>query len=227
MTRRLADLPIEQRDRQRAAQRANNRRWRTDHPDYEREWREKNLDRRRAGQRAWRAANPEKARTYAARRRSDPEQKSAYMARYRREHRADLAAYMAAYRPAYNAEHREGIAAKKSAAYFADPERVIRNVGRWKEEHPTRARAIRMSAAANRRAEACGADGRLSADDIVELWRRQPDCLGCGEGSGLDHIVPFCRGGMNTTGNLQNLCRSCNSRKGRQLPDEWARRNAA
>lgn len=142
------------------------------------------------------------------------------MADYRREHRAERAAYMAAYRPAYLAEHREEIAAKKRAAYLADPARVIRNVGRWKEEHPTRARAIKIAASANARAADCGADGRLSADDVIALWRRQPDCLMCGDGAGLDHVVPFCRGGSNTTGNIQNLCRSCNSRKGRRLPAE-------
>lgn len=129
---------------------------------------------------------------------------------------------MTAYRPAYLAAHREEILAKKRADYAADPERAIRRANRWKEENPSRARACRMAAAANRRAAECGADGRLSPDDIIELWKRQPDCLGCGDGCGLDHIVPFFQGGQNTTGNIQNLCRTCNSKKGRRLPSEVA-----
>ena len=45
-------------------------------------------------------------------------------------------------------------------------------------------------------------------------------CAGCdkeltpGRDSCLDFIVPFIAGGQLTTGNLQLLCRSCNSCKG-------------
>lgn len=222
MTRRLSDLSPEQRECQQARQRENNTRWREAHPGYERQWRQRDPERRRETQRAWRAANPGKAIEYRARAVVDPHRKNVANARWRREHRAEVAAYMAAYRPAYLAAHREEIAAKKRADYAADPARAIRRAEQWKEENPTRARAISVSAAANRRAVECGADGRLSPDDIIELWRRQPDCLGCGDGCGLDHIVPFFHGGTNTTGNLQNLCRNCNSRKGRRMPSEVA-----
>lgn len=41
-------------------------------------------------------------------------------------------------------------------------------------------------------------------------------CLRCGstEHLSLDHIVPWSRCGPDTVGNLQTLCRSCNSKKG-------------
>lgn len=192
MSRRLAELTPEQAERQRARQRVYNHRWQDAH------------------------------RIGAPRRRLTPDERKASQARWRREHRPWIAAYMTAYRPAYLAAHREEILAKKRADYAADPERAIRRANRWKEENPSRARACRMAAAANRRAAECGADGRLSPDDIIELWKRQPDCLGCGDGCGLDHIVPFFHGGQNTTGNIQNLCRTCNSKKGRRLPSEVA-----
>lgn len=165
--------------------------------------------------RAWSRAHGVKAR-----RRQTREERLAAQRAWRRANQKRIHAYMAVYRPTYLAANREEIAAKKRADYAADPARAIRRAERWKEENPTRVRAIHIASTANRRAADCGADGRLNADDVIELWKRQPDCLGCGDGCGLDHIVPFFRGGQNTTGNIQNLCRTCNSRKGTRLPEE-------
>lgn len=95
-------------------------------------------------------------------------------------------------------------------------------MARWREQHLTVARARGAARTANRRADDIGAHGRISQDDVLELWRCQPQCVGCGEGFGLDHRVPFARGGTNTTGNLQNLCTPCNQRKGSRLPEELA-----
>ena len=46
-------------------------------------------------------------------------------------------------------------------------------------------------------------------------------CLWCGESKPLtaDHIVPVSEGGSSDIGNIQPLCRSCNSRKGTQSID--------
>jgi hypothetical protein len=48
-------------------------------------------------------------------------------------------------------------------------------------------------------------------------------CVACGSASDLvvDHLVPICRGGTSEPENLQPLCRSCNSRKGRRTMEEW------
>lgn len=46
-------------------------------------------------------------------------------------------------------------------------------------------------------------------------------CQECGatEEITVDHIVPISAGGTDDDGNLQTLCRSCNSRKGARLPE--------
>ncbi len=73
--------------------------------------------------------------------------------------------------------------------------------------------ALSAACTANKTAAEYGCAGRLTAQDVRDLWARQPDCLHCGEGRGVDHIENLSDHGPNLPGNLQNLCRSCNSRK--------------
>lgn len=44
-------------------------------------------------------------------------------------------------------------------------------------------------------------------------------CVKCGshEDLAVDHILPVAEGGTNDRENLQTLCRSCNSRKGKKI----------
>jgi len=58
-----------------------------------------------------------------------------------------------------------------------------------------------------------GAPGRLVVADIRALWDRQPACVSCGNGRGVDHIKALALGGTNTPDNLQNLCPPCNRTK--------------
>ncbi len=118
---------------------------------------------------------------------------------------------------AWNQANRERLAARERARYLADPRVAIRRSQAWAQAHPTLSAAQHAAKAANRRARDYGADGQLSAENVLDLWRRQPHCIDCGEGRGLDHVTPFSRGGSNTTGNLANRCRSCNSRKGTRI----------
>jgi hypothetical protein len=96
----------------------------------------------------------------------------------------------------------------------AHPERQAAHRRAWLDEVPLREAAMRAAITANRRARMYGADGQIGYETVLELWRREPDCVDCGEGRGLDHVIPFIAGGSNTSGNLANRCRSCNCRKG-------------
>ncbi len=52
---------------------------------------------------------------------------------------------------------------------------------------------------------------------ILSLGRR---CLGCRRhwATTADHVLPLTLGGTNDPENFQPLCRSCNSKKGQDLP---------
>lgn len=120
-------------------------------------------------------------------------------------------------------------AVQDRARRLADPEAARERARAWRLKHPARARAhrqawlddvplreaaMRCATTANKRARMYGVDGQIGYETVLELWRREPDCVDCGEGRGLDHVIPMGRGGSNTSGNLANRCRSCNARKG-------------
>ena len=100
---------------------------------------------------------------------------------------------------------------------LAHPESAVEGKKRWQAEHPDWDAASKRALACNRRAKEMGATGHISRTDVTALWDRQPRCIGCGQGRGIDHIVEFWQGGQNTPGNLQNLCRACNVKKTARL----------
>ena len=54
----------------------------------------------------------------------------------------------------------------------------------------------------------------------LAVWQRdQGRCVQCGAMSYLeyDHIIPHSKGGANTVGNVQLLCRQCNLQKGDRI----------
>lgn len=60
------------------------------------------------------------------------------------------------------------------------------------------------------------------SDREVVLERDGWACVLCGAGDDLtiDHIFPVAHGGSDAPVNLRVLCRTCNSRKGADIPDE-------
>ena len=57
---------------------------------------------------------------------------------------------------------------------------------------------------------------KLPAAIQVVVWERDGGrCVNCGSTEELefDHIIPLSKGGANTIGNIQVLCRKCNAEK--------------
>jgi 5-methylcytosine-specific restriction endonuclease McrA len=85
-----------------------------------------------------------------------------------------------------------------------------------RERKPETRRRIAATLAAwnaNKRGAASGSPGVLSRMDVLSLWDRQPACVTCGQGRGIDHVIAMSRGGPNSPANLQTMCRTCNLRK--------------
>ncbi len=73
-----------------------------------------------------------------------------------------------------------------------------------------------------RRAQKVAAGGFFTQEEWLELCERFGNrCPACGEGGSLtiDHIVPIVLGGPSWIWNIQPLCRSCNSAKGRRTTE--------
>ena len=72
-----------------------------------------------------------------------------------------------------------------------------------------------------RTALASGGVFAVAPKDIRRLYSSA--CRGCGTTKEItaDHIVPLSRGGRHSIGNLQPLCRQCNSSKKDKLMIEW------
>lgn len=88
----------------------------------------------------------------------------------------------------------------------------------WQRNNRERKRVIDQ-----RRRATTGANGKfvITSHEIKRLYS-QP-CAACNstEQITLDHVVPLSRGGRHCIGNLQPLCKSCNSSKKDRLMVEW------
>ncbi len=95
---------------------------------------------------------------------------------------------------------------------------VRRRVKDWRKRNPER----RLELNARRRfVKAQNGVFRILDKELRRLY--SSPCVGCGAMQDItaDHIVPLVRGGRHSIGNLQPLCRTCNSSKHDKLMIEW------
>jgi 5-methylcytosine-specific restriction endonuclease McrA len=132
---------------------------------------------------------------------------------------------------AWAAQNREYLREQSRLYQKAHPEKFREGMARWKAARPDHYAAGKRACACNFRARVAGSTGHISRSDITALWERQPVCVHCGQGRGVDHIIEFRDSGQNVPDNLQNLCRWCNAKKsgkvGRGRPrGMWVERSA-
>jgi len=100
----------------------------------------------------------------------------------------------------------------------ADKEVVRRRVRDWRKRNPERRNEMD---ARRRSAKLKNGVFKILDHELKRLY--SSPCVGCGAVRDItaDHIVPLTRGGRHSIGNLQPLCRNCNSSKNDKLMVEW------
>ena len=172
-----------------------------------------------------------------------------YMYRWRSKHREEMAAKSREYyakhredvrRRAYcrywenpeehRAQRRKYVARWRSKAVKAaqewkkrNPEKVAEHRRKYREKH----REQRLEEQYQRRIrKRLGVSaGSISPSAIAQLLnaaKRCPDCkcILTSDNRSVDHIYPLSRGGLHTLFNVRIVCRSCNSRKHTNIPEQ-------
>ena len=113
--------------------------------------------------------------------------------------------------------------ARARVRYHENPKMHIAKVTDWAQRNPTKRRNNE-----NRRRTRVKNNGILLVlpTELNRLY--SSSCVNCGSLNNIeaDHIVPISRGGRHSIGNLQPLCRSCNSSKRDKFMVEWRMRKS-
>lgn len=129
----------------------------------------------------------------------------------------------------WKARNRERCRELRRRYRLANKERENANNKRWLAEHPEQARELSRRHLpyirdwqAVRKAERTGLAAMFRPKDVRATYAGR--CWACGatERTGMDHITPLTRGGVNYAHNVRLLCGSCNARKQRRLDHEVA-----
>lgn len=176
-------------------------------------------ERKKAYNRAYYEANREKIKAtdqaYRERNRELIREKKKVWWQETREERA-------AYKRRQYEERGDEIRAQRRVHYQQNRDKILaRHLAYVKSE---RGRLVMKNLNHKRRSRAV--DNRtVSHKDLMRLL--SSPCANCGhESTNLDHIVPIARGGRHSVGNLQPLCKPCNSSKGSKFLVEWRRDRA-
>lgn len=139
-----------------------------------------------------------------------PKKHNAGNARYRRKFPDIFGALVKAWKDNHPARNKE--------YYLRNKESVKRKNLAWRRENTEKVKVYD----ARRRASKRNAEGSYTADEWKELCEKYGNkCLCCEQKKPLtaDHVIPLAKGGSNGIGNIQPLCKTCNSSKGTKSID--------
>lgn len=157
---------------------------------------------------------------YLKKYRSNPKNKEkikVYESEYRKKHPLDKTV-VAQYNKQYYEKNKDKI-------------RIVAN--KWRERNPQKVKDAgrrsylkfpekTLAKFHKRRARILGGGGSHTPQEWHELCEKYNNkCLCCGEKKPLtrDHVIPISIGGDNNISNIQPLCKSCNSKKGKKHID--------
>ena len=131
------------------------------------------------------------------------------------------------------AENREYNVQRAMKWSFENKEKHDKWVDDWHKAHPEKSREANKKSCKkypekqrekcrNRRARRKAVEGNITKQEWLELINKfENKCLCCGRNDlklAMDHIIPLDPG-THTIDNVQPLCKSCNSSKGRKIID--------
>ena len=123
-------------------------------------------------------------------------------------------AYHKAYKKEWYAKNKKKISEDGRKYYAANQQKLKDKTKLWSLENPEK---IRIQKHKRRVAEKGGGIFTITAKFMNRLY--SSDCRFCGGSENItaDHIIPISKGGRHSEGNLQPLCKSCNSSKHTKL----------
>ena len=123
-------------------------------------------------------------------------------------------AYLAEWRD----KNRESLRAYQAEWARNNPDKVRAKSAKHLKLHPE------MNAAKSQRRRARERSCKtflVTKDEIKKLYSQPCNFCGSNEEITIDHCIPLVRGGDHSIGNLQTLCKPCNSGKRHKTNMEW------
>lgn len=129
-------------------------------------------------------------------------------------------------------ENKENILKNDKEYYEKNRENALKTMHKYYLNHIDE---IKEKATMRKRTVRGVSDGTVTKESLEDMFEQQGGmCAYCGKeitkkskdpyARQLDHIIPICRGGLNTLSNVHWVCPRCNKSKGGRLEEEWLKK---